>query len=137
MFHTISRPPVSLPRFSIAGLMLAFVLSATVATFVGVAAWSLGTSSGPTTADLASIRQAAYANGVTAGVQQGHAQAAIRARDHGYASGLKQGYRKGLKAGLHKGKLAGMTAGRSSGYTSGYTAGYRAGQAAGRTHKKH
>ena len=64
MFETFSRSTVSLPRLSIAGLMLAFVLSATVATFVGVAAWSLGTSTGPSPA---AIRESAYQAGVAAG----------------------------------------------------------------------
>ncbi len=139
MFETFSRSTVSLPRLSIAGLMLAFVLSATVATFVGVAAWSLGTSTGPSPA---AIRENAYQAGLAAGQAQGRISAEQTARNHAYAKGRMIGLRLGLHKGLRRGKAAGLTAGRAQGYRSGYAAGLAAGRvqgaaAAGAKPKKH
>ena len=128
MFETFSRSTVSLPRLSIAGLMLAFVLSATVATFVGVAAWSLGTSTGPSPA---AIRESAYQAGVTAGEARGRTAAEQSARNHAYAKGRMIGLRLGLHKGLRRGKAAGLTAGRAQGYRSGYAAGVQAGRVQG------
>jgi hypothetical protein len=138
MFHTVSRSRVTLPRLSIAGLMLAFVLSATVATAVGVAAWSLGTSAGPS-ADA--IRKAAYQQGMAAGEARGRTAAALRVRNHAYAKGRSVGYRIGLHKGIHRGKAHALTMGRAEGYRSGYTAGVARGRlegaAASGKHTKH
>lgn len=128
MFPTIPKPTVALPRLSIAGMMLAFVLSATVATFVGVAAWSLGTSGGPS---AASIRAAAYQQGMTAGVARGKAEASQQLKNHAYAAGRRNGYRAGLKKGLRRGRVAGLTTGRRNGYASGYAAGLSTGRVQG------
>ena len=128
MYHTISRSRVSLPRLSLAGLMLAFVLSATVATFVGVAAWSLGTSGGP---PVAAIRATAYQQGVAAGRLQGRRVEANRVRNHAYANGRRVGYRMALRKGLHKARAAGITVGRAEGFRSGYTEGLRVGRLQG------
>ena len=128
MFETFSRSTVSLPRLSIAGLMLAFVLSATVATFVGVAAWSLGTSTGPSPA---AIRESAYQAGLQPARLRAARRRSRRARNHAYAKGRMIGLRLGLHKGLRRGKAAGLTAGRAQGYRSGYAAGVQAGRVQG------
>ena len=54
-----------------AGLLLAFGLTAAVATAVGVAAWSLGTTGGYTADRVAQIQRAAYQNGMRqAGIRE-------------------------------------------------------------------
>jgi hypothetical protein len=134
MFHTVSRSRVTLPRLSIAGLMLAFVLSATVATTVGVAAWSLGTSAGPS---LDAIRQTAYQQGLAAGETRGRTAAALRVRNHAYAKGRRIGFRVGLHKGIRRGKANGVNLGRAEGYKSGYAAGVAQGRVEGAASSKH
>ena len=128
--HTISRSRVSLPRLSIAGLMLAFVLSATVATFVGVAAWSLGTSAGPSAGG--DPRRRAYQQGVAAGRPQGRtAVEADRVRNHAYAKGRRIGFGWACARDCSAARAAGITVGRAEGYRSGYAAGAESGPAQG------
>jgi flagellar biosynthesis/type III secretory pathway protein FliH len=134
MFHTVSRSRVTLPRLSIAGLMLAFVLSATVATTVGVAAWSLGTSAGPS---VETIRKTAYQQGMTAGEARGRTAAALRVRNHAYAKGRSVGYRIGLRKGIHRGRVHALTTGRAEGYKSGYAAGVAQGRVEGAASSRH
>ena len=127
MFDSLHRTsPVSLPRLSLAGILLAFVLAAVLATFVGVGAWSLGTSSGPSTSDLAAARSSAYAQGLNAGLDRGAVQTA-KARNAAYKAGRQHGY----KAGLRKGRHAGLSAGRHAGYTAGYAQGLSVGRVEG------
>ena len=93
------RIPATLPRLSVAGLLLAFGLTAAVATAVGVAAWSLGATGGYTSDRVATLQQAAYQRGLTAGLEQGR------------HSGKAAGQRKGFSSGEHKGYQHGYTKG--------------------------
>ena len=64
------RVPATLPRLSVAGLLLAFGLTAAVATADGVAAWSLGATGGYTSNRVATLQRAACRRGL-AGLEQG------------------------------------------------------------------
>jgi hypothetical protein len=126
------RIPAALPRLSVAGLLLAFGLTAAVATAVGVAAWSLGATGGYTPARVAQLQHDAYQNGLTAGLRQGRAHGKAAGQRKGYASGQHRGFQRGYKKGFRRGQ----TVGYQRGHTAGYSDGFSAGQAAGKTGKK-
>jgi hypothetical protein len=113
----------SVSRISIGGLVLAFALSAAVATAVGVAAWSIAIGGQPSSRHLAALQAAAYQRGVRAG----EAHAAAKARAAGYGTATRAGFRKGYKKGLATGRVQGTRLGRSDGYRMGYAAGLSAG----------
>jgi flagellar biosynthesis/type III secretory pathway protein FliH len=126
------RIPATLPRLSVAGLLLAFGLTAAVATAVGVAAWSLGTTGGYTAERVAQIQRAAYQNGMAAGLERGRAHGKAAGQKKGLSAGEKRGYQKGYRKGFKRGQ----TLGYQRGHTAGYSDGYSAGQAAGKAGKK-
>ncbi len=126
------RIPAALPRLSVAGLLLAFGLSAAVATAVGVAAWSLGATGGYTADRVAQLQRAAYQRGLAAGLDRGQAHGKSAGRRKGLAAGEKRGYAKGYKKGLKRGQ----TIGYQRGHTAGYSDGYSAAQADGKSGKK-
>ena len=96
-----------------AGLLLAFGLTAAVATAVGVAAWSLGATGGYTSDRVATLQQAAY-------------------QRKGFSSGEHKGYQHGYKKGFARGQKVGY----QRGHTAGYSAGYTQAQADGKAGKK-
>jgi hypothetical protein len=126
------RIPATLPRLSVAGLLLAFGLSAAVATAVGVAAWSLGTTGGYTAERVAALQSAAYRDGLAAGLRRGREHGKAAGQRKGYSAGEQKGYRRGYKKGFKKGQVVGY----QRGHTAGYSAGYTAGQADHKTGKK-
>jgi hypothetical protein len=126
------RIPATLPRLSVAGLLLAFGLTAAVATAVGVAAWSLGTTGGYTAERVAQLQRDAYARGLTAGIRQGREHGKSAGQKKGLSAGEKRGYRKGYRKGYRRGQSIGY----QRGHTAGYSDGYSAGQASGKTGKK-
>ena len=97
-----------------AGLLLAFGLTAAVATAVGVAAWSLGATGGYTAERVATLQSAAYQRGLAAGLERG--------REHGKAAGQRKGFSSGEQKGYKKGQLVGYQRGHTAGYSAGYTA---------------
>jgi hypothetical protein len=125
MLSTVKRGEAGLPRVSVAGLVLAFMLAAALATAVGVAAWSLGQREMLTPDALAHIRTAAYADGLRAGVAQG--------RKAGLRAGHRAGYRDGVRAGLASGRRFGFRRGHRVGYESGRSDGFSAGFVAGKS----
>ena len=131
MFGSV-RIPATLPRLSVAGLLLAFGLTAAVATAVGVAAWSLGTTGGYTAERVAQLQRDAYARGLTAGIRQGREHGKSAGQKKGLSAGEKRGYRKGYRKGYRRGQSIGY----QRGHTAGYSDGYSAGQASGKTGKK-
>jgi hypothetical protein len=126
------RIPATLPRLSVAGLLLAFGLSAAVATAVGVAAWSLGTTGGYAPERVAQLQRDAYQRGLTAGIRQGREHGRAAGQKKGLSAGERRGYRKGYRKGFRRGQ----TLGYQRGHTAGYSEGYGAGQAAGNGGKK-
>jgi hypothetical protein len=126
------RIPSALPRLSVAGRLLAFGLTAAVATAVGVAAWSLGATGGYTAGHVAQLQRASYQNGLAAGLQQGRAHGKAAGRRKGFASGEHLGYKRGYKKGYKRGQAVGY----QRGHTAGYSDGYSAAQAAGKADKK-
>jgi hypothetical protein len=126
------RIPAALPRLSVAGLLLAFGLTAAVATAVGVAAWSLGATGGYTADRVSQLQKAAYQSGLAAGLQQGRAHGKAAGQRKGFASGEHSGYRRGYRKGYRRGQ----TVGYQRGHTAGHSDGFTAGQAAGKTGKK-
>jgi hypothetical protein len=126
------RIPATLPRLSVAGLLLAFGLTAAVATAVGVAAWSLGTTGGYTAERVAQLQRDAYARGLTAGIRQGREHGKSAGQKKGLSAGEKRGYKKGYRKGYRRGQSVGY----QRGHTAGYSDGYSAGQASGKTGKK-
>jgi hypothetical protein len=123
------RIPATLPRLSVAGLLLAFGLSAAVATAVGVAAWSLGATSGYTADRVAALQSAAYRDGLAAGLRRGREHGKAAGRRKGFSSGEQKGYRRGYKKGFKKGQIVGYQRGHIAGYSSGYTAAQSDGKA--------
>jgi hypothetical protein len=126
------RIPATLPRLSVAGLLLAFGLSAAVATAVGVAVWSMGATGGYTAARVSQLQRDAYERGLATGIRQGRAHGKAAGQRKGYATGEHRGYRKGYKRGYQRGRNVGY----QRGHTAGYSEGYSAGQANGPTGKK-
>jgi flagellar biosynthesis/type III secretory pathway protein FliH len=126
------RIPATLPRLSVAGLLLAFGLSAAVATAVGVAAWSLGATGGYTADRVSQLQRAAYQRGFEAGRQEGRSHGKAAGRRKGFSSGEHRGYQRGYKKGLKRGRSIGYQRGHAAGYSEGYSAG----QAGGKTGKK-
>jgi hypothetical protein len=126
------RIPATLPRLSVAGLLLAFGLSAAVATAVGVAAWSLGATGGYTAERVAQLQRAAYDRGLAAGIREGRQHGKAAGQRKGLSAGEKRGYQKGYK----KGYKRGQTVGYQRGHTAGYSAGYSAAQADRKSGKK-
>jgi hypothetical protein len=116
------RIPATLPRLSVAGLLLAFGLSAAVATAVGVAAWSLGATGGYTAERVAQLQRAAYDRGLAAGIERGRAHGKAAGQRKGFSSGERRGYRKGYKKGLKRGETIGYQRGHTAGYSDGYSA---------------
>jgi hypothetical protein len=112
----------ALPRFSVAGLMLAFALAATLATAVGVAAWSLAATGPPPADELARARAVAYTRGQAVGYHAGRADG----RHVGFLRGHRRGYRTGYRAGVRRGWRTGGALGRTDGYREGYAAGLAA-----------
>ena len=105
-----------------AGLLLAFGLSAAVATAVGVAAWSLGATGGYTADRVAALQSAAYQHGLAAGLRRGREHGKAAGQRKGFSSGEQKGYRHGYKKGFKKGQIVGYQRGHIAGYNSGYTA---------------
>lgn len=126
------RIPATLPRLSVAGLLLAFGLTAAVATAVGVAAWSLGATGGYTSDRVATLQQAAYQRGLLAGLEQGRHSGKAAGQRKGFSSGEHKGYQHGYKKGFARGQKVGYQRGRTAGYSEGYTQA----QADGKTGKK-
>jgi len=126
------RIPATLPRLSVAGLLLAFGLTAAVATAVGVAAWSLGATGGYTAERVATLQSAAYQRGLAAGLERGREHGKAAGQRKGFSSGEQKGYRRGYKKGFKKGQIVGY----QRGHTAGYSAGYTAAQSDGKTGKK-
>jgi hypothetical protein len=126
------RIPATLPRLSVAGLLLAFGLTAAVATAVGVAAWSLGATGGYSSAKVAALQRDAYQRGVSAGVKEGRAHGKAAGQRKGFSSGEHKGYRRGYR----KGFVRGQQVGYQRGHTAGYSDGYAAAQADSKTGKK-
>ena len=117
---TTTRPaPISLPRFSLAALLLAIALALMLASVVGLAAWSLNSGPQITKQQLSAAQQAAFDDGHAAGYKQGLAKGRATGRDAGY----KRGRKAGLEAGRVKGKAAGFKKGHEAGYSEGYAAG--------------
>jgi hypothetical protein len=58
---TTNRPiiPITLPRLSLAAIVLALTLAAVVASTVGIAAWTIRSGPGITQADVAVAQKAA------------------------------------------------------------------------------
>ncbi|HSD02927.1 MAG TPA: hypothetical protein VLB81_11180 [Gaiellales bacterium] len=131
MFGSI-RIPATLPRLSVAGLLLAFGLSAAVATAVGVAAWSLGATGGYTAQRVTALQRAAYDRGLEAGRRQGRAHGKSAGQKRGFSTGEKRGYKKGYRKGMKRGQSIGYR----RGHTAGYSEGYSAGQASGKSGQK-
>jgi hypothetical protein len=116
------RIPATLPRLSVAGLLLAFGLTAAVATAVGVAAWSLGATGGYTADRVSQLQRAAYDRGVAAGIREGRAHGKSAGQRKGLAAGEKRGYKKGYRKGLKRGQTIGYQRGHTAGYSDGYSA---------------
>jgi hypothetical protein len=116
------RIPATLPRLSVAGLLLAFGLTAAVATAVGVAAWSLGTTGGYTADRVATLQSAAYQRGLAAGLQRGRDHGKAAGQRKGYSTGERKGYKRGYRKGFRKGQIVGYQRGHTAGYSAGYTA---------------
>lgn len=116
--ETFRRAAAALPRFSVAALVLALALAFTLASMVGIAAWSIN-SGGVSSADVAAAHKAGYQEGLSAGTTQGRAQGLAAGRKKGYATGHKAGYASGLRVG----RRAGFHNGRNAGYKQGYAAG--------------
>jgi flagellar biosynthesis/type III secretory pathway protein FliH len=116
------RIPATLPRLSVAGLLLAFGLTAAVATAVGVAAWSLGTTGGYTSERVATLQQSAYQRGLAAGLSRGRHSGKAAGQRKGYSSGEHRGYQRGYKKGFKRGQAVGYQRGRTAGYSAGYSA---------------
>jgi hypothetical protein len=114
--------PAGLPRLSVAGLLLAFGLTAAVATAVGVAAWSLGATGGYTSQRVATLQRAAYDRGLAAGLTRGRAHGKAAGQRKGYASGEHKGYRRGYRKGFKRGQTVGYQRGHTAGYSEGYSA---------------
>ena len=60
-------PPIALPRFSPAALLLALALAAMLSMVVGIAAYTVHTGSGISQDDLAAAQHSAYQSGHDAG----------------------------------------------------------------------
>ena len=90
-----------------AGLLLAFGLTAAVATAVGVAAWSLGATGGYASNRVATLQQAAYQRGLTAGLEQGRHSGKAAGQRKGFSSGEHKGYQHGYKKGFARGQKVG------------------------------
>jgi hypothetical protein len=116
------RIPATLPRLSVAGLLLAFGLTAAVATAVGVAAWSLGATGGYTSDRVATLQQAAYQRGLAAGLERGRHSGKAAGQRKGFSSGEHKGYRRGYQKGLTRGQKIGYQRGHTAGYSDGYSA---------------
>ena len=116
------RIPATLPRLSVAGLLLAFGLTAAVGTAVGVAAWSLGATGGYTSERVATLQQAAYQRGLVAGLERGRHSGKAAGKRKGFSSGVHRGYQHGYKKGFKRGQAVGYQRGHTAGYSAGYTA---------------
>ena len=116
------RIPATLPRLSVAGLLLAFGLTAAVATAVGVAAWSLGATGGYTSDRVATLQQAAYQRGLAAGLERGRHSGKAAGQRKGFSSGEHKGDRRGYQKGLTRGQKIGYQRGHTAGYSDGYSA---------------
>jgi hypothetical protein len=92
----------SITRLSVAGVVLWLSLSATLATVVGVAAWSAGHATGTrySPAVVRKLQAQAYVRGVAAGSERASGAAGGRARvavvrrksyERGYAAGYRAG----------------------------------------------
>ena len=126
------RIPATLPRLSVAGLLLAFGLTAAVATAVGVAAWSLGATGGYTSDRVATLQRAAYQRGLAAGLERGRHSGKAAGQRKGFSSGEHRGYRRCYQKGFSRGQKVGY----QRGLKAGYSAGYSAAQTNGKTGKK-
>jgi hypothetical protein len=96
----------SITRLSVAGVVLWLSLSATLATVVGVAAWSAGHATGTrySPAVVRKLQGQAYVRGLAAGSVRatraggGHARVGV-VRRKSYERGYAAGYRAGRAAG--------------------------------------
>jgi hypothetical protein len=134
MASTLSNRPstVSLPRLSLAAVVLTLALAFVVASVVGIAAWTIRTGPGITKADVAAAQNAAYQNGHDAGFHDG----LVKGRKSGQTAGYRDGRIAGFKAGRQRGLANGFRKGHDAGYTEGYAAGQAAAAAAKPTTKK-
>jgi hypothetical protein len=96
----------SITRLSVAGVVLWLSLSATLATVVGVAAWSAGHATGTrySPAVVRKLQEQAYVRGLAAGSVRAtraggdHARVGV-VRRRSYERGYAAGYRAGRAAG--------------------------------------
>ena len=98
-----------------AGLLLAFGLTAAVATAVGVAAWSLGATGGYTSDRVATLQQDANQRGLTAGIEQGRHSCKAAGQRKGISSGEHKGYQHGYQKGFARGQKVGYQRGHTAG----------------------
>ena len=122
---------VTLPRFSLAALLLALGLAAIMAMVVGLAAYTIH-GSGISQDQLVAAKRLAYQQGHDAG----YAAGMVKGKSTGHDSGYAQGRHDGMVAGTLKGRRAGFRRGHTAGYNEGYAAGVAAAQAASAPKKK-
>lgn len=126
------RPlPITLPRFSLAALLLAIGLATVLAMVVGLAAYTIS-GSGISQNELAAAKRLAYQQGHDAG----YAAGMVKGKSTGHDAGYTQGRHDGMVAGVIKGRKAGFQKGHTAGYNQGYAAGVAAGQAAAASSSK-
>jgi len=123
--------PVTLPRFSLAALLLALGLAAMMAMVVGLAAYTIH-GSGVSQNELVAAKRLAYQQGHDAG----YAAGMVKGKSTGHDSGYTEGHHDGMVAGIQKGRKAGFQKGHTAGYNQGYAAGVAAGQAAAASSNK-
>jgi flagellar biosynthesis/type III secretory pathway protein FliH len=131
--HRIRSVTASLPRFSLAALMIALAFTTMVSAIVGIAAWSI--QSGPVAisqTELQSAEKAAFDRGHVAGYKEG----LTKGKQHGAKVGELRGHRSGFGEGLRKGVRKGFKRGHDAGYSEGYAAGTAAATPVKSTGKK-
>jgi flagellar biosynthesis/type III secretory pathway protein FliH len=127
-----SRPlSITVPRFSLAALLLAIGLATVMAMVVGLAAYTIS-GSGISQNELAAAKRLAYQQGHDAG----YAAGLVKGKSTGHDAGYTQGRHDGMVAGVMKGRKAGFQKGHTAGYNQGYAAGVAAGQAAAASSSK-
>jgi flagellar biosynthesis/type III secretory pathway protein FliH len=121
--HRIRTVKASLPRFSLAALMLALAFAAMVSIVVGIAVWSIQSGGASISqAQVVVAEKAAFDRGKVAGYKEGLA----KGREHGAKVGQLRGHRSGFGEGLRKGVRKGYKRGHEAGYGEGYSAGVAA-----------
>jgi flagellar biosynthesis/type III secretory pathway protein FliH len=131
--HRIRSVTASLPRFSLAALMIALALAAGVSAVVGIAAWSIQTGDpGVSQVQLQAAEKAAFERGHVAGYKEG----LTKGKQNGATIGERRGHRNGFGEGLRKGVRKGYAKGHEAGYSEGYSAGAAAAKPAQGSGKK-